>query len=86
VVREVININPVQRIFKNIGVLFIGQIAVYVFTFFYTVFTARYLGAEGYGTLTFALDFTSLLAIFSDFGLSTLMIREISRRKNLVSK
>lgn len=66
--------------------MFIGQIAVYLFTFFYTVFTARYLGAEGYGTLAFALAFTGLFAIFSDFGLSTLMIREISRGKNLVGK
>jgi O-antigen/teichoic acid export membrane protein len=79
-------INSIQRLFKNIGVLSVGQIATYVFTFFFTVFTARYLGAEGYGVLAFALAFTGIFAVLSDMGLSTLMIREISRNPNLVRK
>lgn len=64
----------------------IGQITTYAFTFFFTVLTARYLGAEGYGVLSFALAFTGLFAVLSDLGLSTLMIREISRDQNLVRK
>nr|WP_319374585.1 flippase [uncultured Methanobacterium sp.] len=71
---------------KNIGVLFIGQIVIYLLSFFFTIITARYLGVQGYGVLSFAIAFTGLFAVLADFGLSTLMIREVAREKNLVSK
>lgn len=66
--------------------LFVGQGAVYLFSFFYAILTARYLGVQGYGTLSFALAFTGMFSVFADFGLSTLMIREVAREKNLTKK
>lgn len=50
------------------------------------MYTARYLGAEGFGILSFALAFTGLFATFTNLGLSTLTIREVARDKSLVSK
>jgi len=47
---------------------------------------ARYLGKEGFGTLSFALAFTSILGLFADLGLDPLTIREVARNKALVNK
>ena len=78
--------NTVQRIAKNTGVLLISQIASYIIGFFFIVYTARYLGAEGFGILSFALAFTGIFGVFSDLGLSTLTVREVARDKSLASK
>jgi len=48
--------NTVQRIAKNTGVLLISQIASYIIGFFFVMYTARYLGAEGFGINPFCLQ------------------------------
>ncbi len=53
----------VQRIAKNTALLFISQILIYILTFFYTIYIARYLGAEGFGILSFALAFSGIFSI-----------------------
>ena len=50
------------------------------------MYTARYLGAEGFGILSFALAFTGIFGVFSDLGLSTLTVREVARDKSLAEK
>jgi O-antigen/teichoic acid export membrane protein len=47
---------------------------------------ARYLGAKGFGTLNFALAYTGVLSIFSEMGLSQVIVRELAREKQLVEK
>lgn len=78
--------NNIQRIAKNAGVLFASQLVSYVFGFFFVMYTARYLGAEGFGVLSFALALTGIFGVFSDLGLSTLMVREVARDKSLAEK
>jgi len=78
--------NTVQRIAKNTGVLLIAQLASYIIGFFFVMYTARYLGAAGFGILSFALAFTGIFGVFSDLGLSTLTVREVARDKTLASK
>jgi len=78
--------NTVQRIAKNTGVLLISQIASYIIGFFFIMYTARYLGAAGFGILSFALAFTGIFGVFSDLGLGILTIREVARDKTLASK
>jgi len=78
--------NTAQRIAKNTAVLLIAQIVSLTFGFFYTMYSARYLGAEGFGTLSFALAFTSILGLFSDLGFSSLTVREVARNKALANK
>jgi O-antigen/teichoic acid export membrane protein len=53
---------------------------------FYTIYTARYLGAAGYGVLSFALAFTGIFNIIADIGCNTLIIRDIARDKSQASK
>ena len=50
------------------------------------MYTARYLGAEGFGILSFALAFTGIFGVFTNLGLSTLTVREVARDKSLASK
>ena len=76
----------IQRIAKNTIFLFIAQIVNYILTFFYTIYIARYLGAEGFGILSFAIAFAGIFSIFADLGLGTLTFREVSRYKSLENK
>ena len=78
--------NTVQRIAKNTGVLIISQIVGHLLTFFYGIYTARYLGAEGFGILSFALAFTAIFSVFTELGLTSLTVREVARDKSLTSK
>ena len=78
--------NTVQRIAKNTGVLLVSQIANYIIGFFFVMYTACYLGAKGFGILSFALAFTGIFGVFSDLGLSTLTVREVARDKSLAVK
>ena len=75
-----------KTITRNAGVLFISRFLTYTLAFFYTIYMARYLGATGFGIISFALAFTGILGIFSDLGLSTFMTREIARDKSVVNK
>lgn len=71
-----------RRIAKNTALLFIAQVVTYILTFFYTIYIARFLGAEGFGILAFALAFAGIFSIFADLGLNTLIVREVSRNKS----
>lgn len=50
------------------------------------IYLARYLGIEGFGIISLALAFTGIFAVFADFGLSTLMVREVSKDNSLDDK
>lgn len=75
-----------HKIVKNISFLFIAQIIGNLLNFFFLMYTARYLGAEDFGTISFAVAFTAIFSIFSDLGLTTLTVREISRDQTLTDK
>jgi len=78
--------NTVQRIAKNTAVLLAATIISRVLSFFYVMYIARYLGAEGFGILSFALAFTGIFGVFSDLGLGPLTVREVARDKSLAKK
>jgi O-antigen/teichoic acid export membrane protein len=78
--------SSVQRIARNTTLLLLSSVIGFVLGFFFTVYVARYLGAQGFGVLSFALAFTAIFAVLTDLGLTTLMIREIARDKTLARK
>ncbi len=75
-----------KRIVKNTSVLFIATVIGYILGFFTTLYTARYLGAEGFGTISLALSLTAIFGIITDLGLNTLIVRETARNKELSDK
>ena len=78
--------NAIQKLAKNVGSLFISQVLSYAIGFIYTVYLVRYLGVEDFGILSFAISLTSIMAIFCDLGLNTLLTREVARDKSLTKK
>ncbi|MFA5047558.1 MAG: flippase [Patescibacteria group bacterium] len=55
-------------------------------SFVYFIFVARFIGVENNGKYSFALSFTTVFAIFLDFGLTQILIRETSRDPNNTQK
>ena len=78
--------SAVRTLAKNTTVLLVANIISYLLGFFTTLYTARYLGVEGFGILALALSITGLFGVFTDLGLTNLTIREVSRDKSLASK
>jgi Membrane protein involved in the export of O-antigen and teichoic acid len=78
--------NPAQRLVKNTSVLMVSQIIGYVLAFFYSIYSARYLGVEGFGVLSAALAFAGIFSILTDLGLSNLTVREVARDHKMARK
>ncbi len=76
----------IQIIAKNLGVLLASKIVVSILGFVFVMYVARYLGVEGFGTLSFALALAEILGIFIDLGLKTLIVREVARDYSLANK
>ncbi len=70
---------------KNTLAIFSGEIVAHALGFFITIILARYLGDAGFGVYSFAFAFASIMIIFSDLGVSTLMVREVSRKPKLLN-
>jgi len=73
--------NP-QNIAKNTTWLTLAYIFQKIFAFIYFTLIARWLGATDIGTYTFAISLTTLMAIFIDFGLSNVLIREAAKYRD----
>lgn len=58
----------------------------YPLGFLYIVYTARYLGTEEFGVLSFALAFAAIFKILVDMGFDGLGVREIARDRELAGK
>ena len=78
--------STVRTLVKNTSVLFISQLVSYVLAFFYTLYSARYIGTTNFGIISFAAAISGLFSIATDLGLSTLTIREIARDKSRTYK
>jgi O-antigen/teichoic acid export membrane protein len=67
-----------QTVFKNTFWLYFGFGISSLVNFILIVYITRVLGASEFGRYAFASAFTSLFAVFSDLGLSTIITREFS--------
>ena len=70
--------NPLLRVFKNTGALFVGTIGRMVITFGFVIYLARYLGVEGFGKYELALSYFDLFLSLGATGLTILITREIA--------
>ena len=78
--------NQIKSIFKNTSWLSFSQILTSICAFLWTILRARYLGVSDYGIVSFAISYTSLIGIFIDLGMSTYIIREIAKHKEMLFK
>lgn len=75
-----------RRIYKNTAYLGIAEVVSRVLQFAVMLYAARLLSQQNFGKFSFALSLSFMAVILADLGINTLLIREISRNKNLVSK
>ncbi|MDR3223791.1 MAG: flippase [Methanobrevibacter sp.] len=73
--------NLVQNLFKNTGLLTISQIITAIMGFFWTTLYGRYLGLGDFGVISYAVAVMGMVSIFMDVGMSTYIVRDISRDK-----
>jgi O-antigen/teichoic acid export membrane protein len=75
------NIGIKQTIFKNTFWLAVAEGIPRLLEFVLIIYITRILGATEFGKFTFALAFVSMFVVLSDFGLSDITTRELSRDK-----
>ena len=71
-----------DKLFKKGILLYISQALCSLLSYTFILVIARYFGMEFFGKFIFSYSLIVLLSYISDFGLSTLIIREIAQEKN----
>ena len=74
-----------KRAGKNIGFKILGEFFNRVITFFFYLFIARFLGDQVFGTFSFADSFVGLFVFLIDFGINSVLIRDVSRDREKLS-
>ena len=78
--------NTARRITANFLSLLTSEIVSKIIQLAIFIFLARSLGKEEFGVFSFGIAFGLLIVVIADFGLGTLLIREISRNKKEASR
>lgn len=75
-----------QTLFKN--TFWLGQIEFFskIILFFVTILIVRSFGPNNFGKFNLAFSYTSIIMILSDFGLNTVVTREIAKHPALIGK
>ena len=78
--------NTARRITFNFLSLTSAEVISKILQLIIFVYLARTLGKDDFGIFSFGIAFALLIIIIANFGLSTILVREISRNKKLASK
>lgn len=78
--------NTIQRIAKNTFFLLISNVIGFVLSFFFLMYSTRYLGSDRYGILSFAIAFASITLFLADIGIASVIIRDVARDKARTQK
>ncbi len=71
---------------KNTSFLTAASILQKIISFVYFTFVARYIGVGNTGQYFFAIAFTTIFAVVADFGLASVLTRELSRHPKKTEK
>lgn len=74
-----------QKYFRNTSWMFLGRIFTLVISFIVSVYMARNLGVENYGTLNFVISFVSIAGV-SFFAIDSLLIRKLNHEPENTNK
>ncbi len=75
-----------KRIYKNTLYLGVAEIVSRILQFVVMLYAARLLSKEHFGKFSFALSLSFIAIVLADLGINTLLIREISRNRQLAGK
>ena len=73
-----------RKVVTNVFWALLGKIVTLLSTLIVSVLVARYLGPEQFGVMNYVVSVVSLFSIFATFGMSDIVVRELS--KNNLSK
>lgn len=73
------NTSSKQTVIKNTFWLLLAEGVSKGSVFILSILFARYLGPEDFGKYSYIVSIVSVFSVFADFGLSTIMLRELSR-------
>ncbi|MDD5746759.1 MAG: flippase [Candidatus Omnitrophica bacterium] len=74
--------NVARRVAYNTIALASSHIVIKISNFVFTIFLARFIGAQDFGKYSFIAVLYAMLSLFANFGLDTLIIRDIARDKS----
>ncbi len=74
------------KIAKNTIYLTIATVGQKILAFLYFILIARLAGVEGTGKYFFVVSFTTIFSIFVDLGLSSVLIRETAKKREVAEK
>lgn len=75
-----------SRVAKNTIFLTIATVGQKALAFLYFILIARLAGVEGTGKYFFVVSFTTIFSIFVDLGLSSVLIRETAKKREMAGK
>lgn len=75
-----------QKVLLNTGWLFIDKIVRILFGVIVSIWVARYLGPEEFGTLSYAIAIFNLLIPLAGLGLESILIRNLAREDKNASE
>ena len=84
-VKRVSKGNLINRAKRNIFYKILAE-ATKVLPALLFIYIARKLGGEDFGKLSFAFSFTGMCILIADFGLNRLLVRNVSRQKELTEE
>ena len=67
------------KIIRNVFWAVLGKVVTLLSTLIVGILVARYLGPEQYGLMNYAISVVALFGIFSTFGTTEIIIRELSK-------
>jgi len=76
-----VNTSTKQTVIKNTFWLFMGEASGRILKMVLIVYAARKLGADGWGIFSYVISVASLSMVFSDIGISSIITREASQKK-----
>ena len=68
------------KVIRNVFWATIGKVVTLMSALFVGIFVARYLGPEQYGLMNYIISIVTLFSVFSSFGTTEIIIRELSKK------
>lgn len=74
-----------HKVAKNTIIVIIGNVFEKILALIISIYLARYLGVENFGTYNFILTYLMFFVSFSGFGLDSIIIRDIARNSSITN-
>lgn len=68
-----------RKVFRNVAWAMLGKVVSMLGVLFVGILVGRYLGPEKYGLMNYVISFVAIFEVASEFGLTNIEIRELSK-------